>query len=256
MLDRLLPSVLFEMPEMGGGDAVVADPLESGAGEGTPEGSGAGEQPVVPEPAPATPAAPVIDWNDPTIQAQLDARADAALNARLAAAGLAPAAPETPQFELDPFSPEYPQQLVTVLEAVLEQRLGGVESIVQERQAQEFETTIGQSIEKLVAEGSDFHGLDPEAVRLVGEAFATRVDPNSGDPVNAALTQGATWLKGVFDKQRTEAVNDYKRQIGEIVDTPAEPSGSGAGLRIEERGKGSYDEIINRHAGRFEPHSG
>lgn len=258
-----LPGLHFEVPELGGGGpAAVADPVEPGAGPDpapVPGAGGPGPDPV-PAPSPAPPAPAAIDWNDPSVTAELERRADAALQARLAAAGLAPAPVEQPGFELDPWSDNFGDQLVGVLGAILDQRLGGVDTLMQERTVQGFEQTIEGSIAALTganiedpeaAKAAEFHGLDPEGIRFLGEAFATRVDPRSADPVNDALKQGATWLKGYTDRQRTDAVTEYRRQLGEIVDTPADAPTGGAALRMEQK-TGGYDGVVDRFVSRFE----
>lgn len=264
MLDRLLPFVLFEMPEMGGGDAPasVVDPVEPGAGPDPSPVPGAGGPGDAPEPAPSPTPAP-INWDAPEVQAELSRRADLAANqaleTRLRAAGLSlGGAPEEPGFELDPFSDEYPQQVVQLLSAVLDQRLGPVDSLMQERTIEGFETTINSGIEKLVPtpEDADAETLAQvselrEGVRFLGEAFATRVDPSSADPVGDALRMGHDWLQKRDKALEERAVTNYRRQLGEIIDTPAEPNGGGAAVRMERRG-GSYDDIIERHASRFE----
>lgn len=254
LAEQQLPHTLFESLEPA--TAPVAsepgpDPsptLDPGAGG--PGGSADPAPASSPDPAPAPQA---LDLDDPRVQAAIAAQAETVANQALEQRlrGLL-GEPETPTMELDPFSDDFGAQLVQVMEAVLGQRLAPVDGLLQEQQVQGFEQTINGTIGQLVGEGSEFHGLDPEGVRLLGEAFATRVDPNSPEPWNDALKQGATWLKGYLDRERQAAVLDYRRQLGEIVDTPAEPPAGGGGALQIERRSGGYDDIIARHAGRFE----
>jgi hypothetical protein len=57
--------------------------------------------------------------------------------------------------------------------------------------------------------------------------------------------------EGVRRQGAQNAVDDYRRQLGEIVDTPAEPSAGGGAPPHRERGGRSYDDIIAAHADRF-----
>jgi hypothetical protein len=70
---------------------------------------------------------------------------------------------------------------------------------MQERQFGEFEQTIGGEISKLTGHGiegeqakaAEFYGVDPEGVRFLGEAFATRVDPSEATTPSATRSARA-----------------------------------------------------------------
>jgi len=69
--------------------------------------------------------------------------------------------------------------------------------------------------------------------------------------VKATAQAAAQWLATERKKAGEAAVLNYRKQIGEIADTPAEPSaGGGGGLAMEEKPK-TYDQIIAKHLGRL-----
>lgn len=202
---------------------------------------------------PVAPSAPQIDWNDPAVQQQIGGLSQQSALALLESLGLVSYEQEqiAPP---DPLSDNYAQEQERYLEAQLQRHLGPVQQYIQAQQQQETNTMIDSAL-SAAATAANLSGADSSLLRSVAAHFATQPEyaryGATPQGVQATARAAAEWLASERKSAADAAVVAYRKQIGEIQDTPAEPNAGGAGgLPITAKPK-TYDEIIAAHVGRF-----
>lgn len=200
----------------------------------------------------ASPATSSFDINDPQVQAQLAGMSQQSALALLEQLGLVSYQDDTPA-PPDPLSDNYAAEQQAYLDAVLARQLGPIQQYVQAQQTAETNRVIDSAL-SAAAVAANLDGADSALLRSVAAHFATQPEyarygaTEAG--VRATAQAAAQWLAGERKAAGEAAVQTYRKQIGEIQDTPAEPNGGGGGLTIEQKPK-TYDQIIAKHVGRL-----
>lgn len=220
-----------------------------------PDGGVEQDAPVARADAPddAPPSAPQFDINDPQVQAQLAGMSQQSALALLEQLGLVSYDEQTPT-PPDPLSDNYAQEQQAYLDAVLAKQLGPIQAYVQSQQANETNRVIDGALTE-AATKAGLEGADSGLLRSIAAHFAAQPEyarygaTEAG--VKATAQAAAQWIASERKSAGEAAVQQYRKQIGEIQDTPAEPSaGGGGGLQIESKPK-TYDEIIAKYTGRL-----
>lgn len=225
----------------------------------TDDGAGGPDEPVARadedgDPAPSS--ASSIDWDNlpPEAEARLAGMSQQETLALLERLGVVsfdtPAAEGPPP--PDPLSDDYPQQFERYLEAKLAEQNQPLADYVQAEQAARTDAYIGGALSE-AAKAASLADADAGVLRAVATQFATRPEfarlGATEEGVKATAKAAAEWLANERKTAGDAAVTNYRKQIGEIQDTPAEPSANGGGgLQIEAKPR-TYDEIIEHHLG-------
>jgi hypothetical protein len=131
-------------------------------------------------------------------------------------------------------------------EALVGQRLGMFEPVLNQTVADRGEQLINQKFDSL-AEAGDF---DRTLARELAEGYAsTGMDPN------VAIERAAERARGFAQAQRQQGVDEYKTTLQNIGSAPREPGVAGAGVAGEEplplqhpdRYKQVADNFVARH---------
>lgn len=202
---------------------------------------------------PAAPSsAPQFDLNDPQVQAQLAGLSQQQTLGLLEQLGLVQYGDDTPA-PPDPLSDNYAVEQQAYMDAVLAKQLAPIQQYVQAQQAAETNKVIDGALTAAATEAG-LTGADSGLLRSVAAHFANQPEyarygaTEAG--VKATAAAAARWLASERKAAGEAAVVNYRKQIGEIADTPAEPSASGSsGIVIEGKPR-TYDEIIAAHAAR------
>jgi hypothetical protein len=223
----------------------------------TDDGAGEPDAPVARADAPDEPApSPAPNWDDPQLQeriAQVSQQSNLELLERLGLLSYEqPAGPTLPSPEL---AFENPEQYNAEVEAYLEAKLAAQNAPVQEyfaaQQAAQTDAVIGGAITE-AATAAKLEGTDPSVLRALAAQFATLPEyaryGATIEGVKATAKAAADFLAARDKAAEERGITRYRTQIGEIQDTPAEPSAGGSGgLSIESKPK-TYDEIIAKYA--------
>lgn len=230
----------------------VIPEVEAGAvdAEATPGSVTEPEAEATPTPAPE----PEIDWgNIETLRA-------AAEHFERLGFTLTPAqveALEQTQDEVpppDPFADDYPAQLERWYEARSAKDTAPFRDYIAAQQSGQTDAAIDGLLSS-VADEFKLDGVDATRLRPIADSFAdegARQFPFSGaQAAQYAARKGAEWLANERKTAGDAAVTAYRKSLGEITDSPAEPSAGGGGaLTIEPRPK-TYDDIIAAHVSRL-----
>lgn len=236
------------------------EPVDDDVVDATPDG-GAGDpaEPVAradEDGEPASPSAPSIDWDNlpPEAEARLAGMSQEQTIALLERLGVVSF--DTPQAEgppaPDPLSDTYAQDLERWFEAKIAAQNAPLAEYVQAEQAARTDAYIGDALSE-AAKAASLADADTGLLRAVAGQFATRPEfarlGATEEGVKATAKAAAEWLANERKTAGESAVLNYRKQIGEIQDTPAEPSAGGGGaLGIESKPK-TYDEILEHHLG-------
>jgi hypothetical protein len=187
----------------------------------------------------APPSAPSLDLDSWEAQQRIAQIADERVRATLAA--FTPQ-PEPPTFELDPLSDDFGQRLAELQNQALDSRLAPVLDFVQAQQQQQTDNYI-QSELSAAAEAAKLEGVEPGLLRSVAAHFAQQPEfaryGATAQGVRATAQKAAEWIATERKAAADAAVQNYRRQIGEIADAPAEPGTTGGGLQPWPRGLNS-----------------
>lgn len=207
------------------------------------------------EPEAVAPSAPSIDWDNlpPEAEARLAGLSQQQALTLLEQLGLV--SYEQPQQEgppaPDPLSDTYQQDLDRYVEAKLAAQSAPFQSYIDAQRAQETNTVIDGAL-ATAAKTAGVEAADAGLLRSVAAHFAAQPEyaryGATMQGVEATAKAAADWLVNERKTAADAAVLNYRKQIGEIQDTPAEPSGTGGGLGIEQKPT-TYDGIIAKYSG-------
>lgn len=203
----------------------------------------------------AAPSAPTIDWANLPPEAEERLAGMSQQNALALLERLGLVSYEEPQADVvpapDPLADDYAQQLERWYEAKRAADLGPVQEFLRAQQASQTDTVIENEL-TLAATAAKLDNPDAGLLRAVAAHYAAQPEfaryGATIEGVKATAKAAAEWLVNERKLAREAGVLEYRRQIGEIADTPAEPGAAGTGgLRIEPKAK-TYDEIIAKYA--------
>lgn len=202
------------------------------------------------EPAePAAPSAPSIDWNDPDVQQQVGAVSQQQMLGLLEQLGLVSYEDDQPT-PPDPLSDNFAAESQAYTEALLAKHLGPIQDYFRAQEAEKTNAAIDGALGS-AAKAAGLSDIDNSVLRAVAGQFATRPEyarlGATQQGVEATAKAAAEWIARERKTAGDAAVLNYRKQIGEIQDTPAEPSANGGGgLPIEQAPK-SYDDVLRKH---------
>lgn len=200
----------------------------------------------------AAPAPAPIDWNDPELQARIAQQSQQetlTLLERLGVVSFDQPQPEGPPAP-DPLSDTYAQDLEKWFEAKSAAQNAPFQEYVQTQQKAQNNAVIDGEL-SAAAQAAKIDDADTGVLRSLALHFAEQPEyaryGATIEGVQATAKAAAEWVAARDKAKADAAVLNYRKQIGEIQDTPAEPSaGGGGGLGIEQKPK-TYDEIIAKY---------
>lgn len=223
-------------------DEPITD-VEAAAGAETDTGGevARADEPVA-VPAPA--AVPALDLDSWEVQQRISQIADERLRATISQ--YAPQ-PDAPQFEIDPLGDNFGNQLVDLNGQLIDSKLAPLLEYVAQQQKQQTDNYIDGQL-TAAAETAKLEGVDSSLLRSVALHYSNQPEfarlGASEEGVKAVAKKAVEYFAARDKASEERGVTRYRQQIGEIADTPAEPSaGGGSGLQIESKPK-TYDEII------------
>lgn len=206
------------------------------------------------EPEAVAPSAPSIDWDNlpPEAEARLAGLSQQQALALLEQLGLVSYdEPKAPPLEFDPLSDNAGEQVLNLIRQELAAQNAPIQSYIQAQQAAETNTVIDGAL-ATAAKAAGVEAADAGLLRSVAAHFASQPEyaryGATMAGVEATAKAAAEWLVNERKTAADAAVLNYRKQMGEIQDTPAEPSATGGGLGIEAKPK-TYDDIIAKHSG-------
>jgi hypothetical protein len=160
---------------------------------------------------------------------------------------------QQPEEEFDPFEPEsvqrYIQQQVAMgVQQGMQQSLGPYEGLMGMVASQQGETLARNELDSIRSEIGNF---DEDAAFLVASGLIEQ----GGDP-SMALRQSAQFAQEWESRIRTDAVEQYKKELQNLQGAPSEtPVGGASAANVEgvPTGQGRYEEAIRRALARRHP---
>jgi hypothetical protein len=277
MLDRHLPFVLFEMPEMpagGGGDELsitVPDAVAPVAEEPTAPVT-AGDAPDAPT-APEAPAAAPATFTMEQLEAELEARMAPIAEympilEMLQAAANDPSAfgdqPDNGDITvgLDPLDENFGAQLEQRLAARDEKLLGAMQQMLQPITGKFEQDALSEGDERAmdiiaddIAQNGEVTDESKKLARQISELFfpefAARYGnrgPGASRAADAALRKATSTVRQIEQAAGARAVEQYKNQLQTLGNAPTEPGAPAAAVVAMPTG-GDEMSVARRYAG-------